>query len=505
MSGRGKVYLVGAGPGDAGLITIKGLKSIQKADVIVYDRLVSRRLLSHAGAECKMIYAGKAPGKHVLNQEEINQTLVEHANKGLVVTRLKGGDPFIFGRGGEEAEALFAAGISFEIVPGVTASIAVPAYAGIPLTHRKKNSSLTIVTGNEDPLKECSKIPWAQLPEMRTLVFMMGLRNLPKITARLVAEGMNPETPVAVVQWGTTPEQKTVQGTVRTIAEIVVQEQIKHPSVVVVGETVDLRQRLKWVEQKPLFGRRILLVQQREYGDDLADIIEELGGEPVIHSTFETAAAPLSHMERVLERIVDGEWLLFTGHYEVRYFCQGLMDMGKDVRSLAGLKIAAVDGTIAEILKGYGVQADLVFSKQASADLVNGMHEHGLVGKRVVIPGNSSAHNPLIADLKIAGVQVEVLTVYQTVTNPNNCGQLRERLQQNKIYGMVLADAMSVRHFVHGFTQEELSNLFNDVVVTCLGTTAASAAVELGIRVDAVVEENITGNWLQAWATSPDK
>ena len=499
MSGKGKVYLVGAGPGDAGLITLKGLKSIQKADVIVYDRLVSRRLLSHAGGECEMIYAGKAPGRHVLNQEEINQTLVEHANKGLVVTRLKGGDPFIFGRGGEEAEALFAAGIPFEIVPGVTASIAVPAYAGIPLTHRKKNSSLTIVTGNEDPLKECSKIPWAQLPEMRTLVFMMGLRNLPKITARLVAEGMNPETPVAVVQWGTTPEQKTVQGTISTIAEIVAQEHIKHPSVIVVGETVDLRQRLKWVEHKPLFGRRILLVQQREYADDLADKIEELGGEPVIYSTFETAAAPLSHIKRVLEQTADGEWLLFTGHYEVRYFCQGLMDLGMDIRSLAGLKIAAVNGAIADILKGYGVRADLVFNKQASADLLNGINEHGLDGKRVIIPGNSAANNPFAADLETAGVQIEELVVYQTAADTSNCGQLMEQLQQNKIFGMLLADAISVKHFGHGFSQDELSSLFYDVVITCSGTAAASAAAELGIRVDAVVEENTAGSLLQAF------
>ncbi|WP_366924633.1 uroporphyrinogen-III C-methyltransferase [Metallumcola ferriviriculae] len=245
----GKVYLVGAGPGDPDLITIKGQRCIKEADVLIYDRLVAPELLNYARPECKMIYAGKSPEKHVMNQIEINGQLLSYARQGLVVTRLKGGDPFVFGRGGEEALALAEKGIPFEVVPGVTAAVAVPAYAGIPLTHRTINSSVAIVTGNEDPQKEKSGIPWAQLAGMETLVIMMGLKNLERISLHLINEGKDPITPVAVIQWGTTSKQRTIVGTLGSIANDVRRVGITHPAVVVIGDTVKLRDQLQWVEE----------------------------------------------------------------------------------------------------------------------------------------------------------------------------------------------------------------------------------------------------------------
>ncbi|MGD8893825.1 MAG: uroporphyrinogen-III C-methyltransferase, partial [Desulfobacterales bacterium] len=262
---KGKVYLVGAGPGDPGLITVKGLECIKNADVLIYDYLASPILLKHAQKHAEILYVGKKGGDHTLSQDEINTLIAEKAQKGLTVTRLKGGDPFIFGRGGEEAEILVKNGIPFEIVPGVTSAIAAPAYAGIPLTHRKFTSTLAFVTGHEDPLKEESSIDWAALAKgIGTLVFLMGVKNLPFITHRLIHHGMDPDTPVALIRWGTTPRQTTVTGTLHTISERAKDAGFKPPAIIVVGHVVKLREMLKWFENRPLMGLRIVVTRARE-------------------------------------------------------------------------------------------------------------------------------------------------------------------------------------------------------------------------------------------------
>ncbi|MDA8213531.1 MAG: uroporphyrinogen-III C-methyltransferase, partial [Clostridia bacterium] len=242
----GLVYLVGAGPGDPKLITVKGLECVKKAEVIVYDRLASPRLLSYARPEAELIYVGKAPDQHTLRQGEINQVLVEKALAGKVVTRLKGGDPFVYGRGGEEAEALIAHNIPFEVVPGISSSVAVPAYAGIPVTHRDFTSSFAVITGNEDPNKGDSSIAWDKISTgIGTLVFLMGMRNLPHIVEKLLENGRQPETPIALIRWGTRPEQQTLVGSLGTIVELAKEAQFKHPVIIIVGDVVKLRDKLK--------------------------------------------------------------------------------------------------------------------------------------------------------------------------------------------------------------------------------------------------------------------
>ena len=275
----GIVYLVGAGPGDPGLITARGVECIRNADVIIYDYLAAPALLQHAGENAEMIYVGKKGGDHTLSQEGINALIVEKAKGNRVVTRLKGGDPFIFGRGGEEAEVLVREGIHFEIVPGVTSAIAAPAYAGIPLTHRQFTSTVAFITGHEDPTKDDSSIDWQSLGGIGTLVFLMGVKNLARIADQLVANGKPAGTPVAVVRWGTTARQETLSGTLEDIAERVRKAGLKAPAIVVVGDVVRLRDDLQWFESRPLLGKRIVVTRARAQASDLTGRLAELGAQ----------------------------------------------------------------------------------------------------------------------------------------------------------------------------------------------------------------------------------
>ena len=277
---KGKVYLIGAGPGDIKLITVKGLECIQKADVIVYDRLANPRLLSYRRADAELIYVGKSPDRHTMTQDEINKVLVEEGLKGKVVARLKGGDPYVFGRGGEEGEELRKAGIEFEEVPGITSAISVPAYAGIPITHRDFTASFTVVTGHEEPGKETSNINWPRLAmDPGTLVFLMGVGNLPQIVENLVANGKDAATPIALIRWGTRPEQRVVTGTLANIVEEVQKAGLKSPAIIIIGQVVTLRDTLRWFEDKPLFGKRVLVTRSREQASVLSEKLENLGAE----------------------------------------------------------------------------------------------------------------------------------------------------------------------------------------------------------------------------------
>ncbi|HEX9910859.1 MAG TPA: uroporphyrinogen-III C-methyltransferase, partial [Desulfatiglandales bacterium] len=291
---KGKVYLVGSGPGDPGLLTLKAKECIEKAHVVIYDYLANRIFLNYARKDAELIYVGKEGGRHTVGQNEINRLIVEKASEGLIVVRLKGGDPFIFGRGGEEAQELVKAGISFEVVPGVTSAIAVPAYAGIPLTHRDFTATVAFVTGHEDPTKETSGISWDKLATgIGTLVFLMGVGNLPKIAASLMEHGRSPETPVAVIRAGTVPGQRTVTGSLGNIGDIAQKEKIKPPAIIVVGDVVGLRKELNWFEERPLFGKKILVTRAREQASDFVARLSELGAECVEFPTIEVIP-PLS-------------------------------------------------------------------------------------------------------------------------------------------------------------------------------------------------------------------
>jgi uroporphyrinogen III methyltransferase/synthase len=279
MKKKGVVYLIGAGPGDPGLFTLKGQRILQQADVIIYDRLVGDTLLNMARSDAEKIYVGKASGRHALSQEQINQLLVEKASQGLIVARLKGGDPFLYGRGGEEAQYVRQHGLDFEVVPGVTSAIAVPAYAGIPVTHRDMTSSFAVITGHEKPGKKESSIRWEHIaPGIGTLVFLMGVENLPFICQNLISHGRDPQTPVALIRWGTLPEQEVLAGTLDNIVDLVREHDFQPPAVIVVGEVVQLRAELSWVENKPLWGKRIVVTRSRAQASQLVDRIVDLGG-----------------------------------------------------------------------------------------------------------------------------------------------------------------------------------------------------------------------------------
>ncbi len=287
---NGIVYLVGAGPGDPGLITLKGKECIERADVVVYDYLAATELLGHAREDAELIYVGKKGGDHTLSQDGINALLVEKACKGLVVTRLKGGDPFIFGRGGEEVEVIIEAGIAFEVVPGVTSAVAAPAYAGIPLTHRKFTSTVAFVTGHEDPQKESSNIDWQALATgIGTLVFFMGVKNLENITRQLMKHGMAPDKPAALIGWGTTPRQMTVTGTLATINAEAAKAGMKPPALIVIGDVVELRERMKWFENRPLLGKRIVVTRARKQASGFLKMLSDAGAECLECPTIKVA------------------------------------------------------------------------------------------------------------------------------------------------------------------------------------------------------------------------
>jgi uroporphyrinogen III methyltransferase/synthase len=343
---KGKVYLVGAGPGDIGLLTVKGLRCLQKAEVVIYDFHLNAQVLNYINHEAEFIYAGKRGGHHTLTQDEINTMLIKKAKEGNTICRLKGGDPFVFGRGGEEAETLSREGIEFEVVPGVSSSIAAPAYAGIPLTHRLFSSSFAVIPGYEDITKEESAIKWSKLATgVGTLVFLMAVKNVALIAQKLIDNGLSPDTPVAIVRWGTRPEQKTIVGTLKNIARILKEKDIKPPAVMVVGEVVRLRESLNWYEKKPMFGHRILVTREHLEG-------------------FEP-------LEDALDSIETYHWLIFTSRNGVRYFLKRFFEKDKDIRDLKGIKICTIGNRTAREIKKYGLKVDLIPERFRAEGLID--------------------------------------------------------------------------------------------------------------------------------------
>ena len=356
---KGKVYLVGAGPGDIGLLTIKGLRCLKKAEVVVYDFHLNAQVLNYINHNAEFIYAGKRGGHHTLTQDEINAILVEKAKEGKNICRLKGGDPFIFGRGGEEAEALSREGIEFEVVPGVSSSVAAPAYAGIPLTHRLVSSSFAVIPGYEDVTKKESTIDWSKISTgVGTLVFLMGVKNIDVITEKLIENGRSPDTPVAVIRWGTRSDQKTVIGTLKNIVEQVKEKHIKPPAVMVVGDVVKLRDSLKWYEKKPMFGYRILVTREHMEGFEL---LEELGAEIIEFPTIEIVPPETyDELDLSIDKINTYNWIIFTSRNGVKYFFKRYFEKNKDIRDLKGIHICAIGIRTAQEIQKYGMKVDLV-------------------------------------------------------------------------------------------------------------------------------------------------
>jgi uroporphyrinogen III methyltransferase/synthase len=415
MTAAGKVYLVGAGPGDPRLITVRAIECLQAADVVLYDALVNERVLDHAPAAAERRLVGKRHGRVTVEQVEIERLLVEHARAGRTVVRLKGGDPFIFGRGGEEAEACMAAGVPFEVVPGVTSAIAVPAYAGIPLTHREHSSAVTFITGQPGPAREGSDHDWQALVRAGgTLVFLMAMLRCRGITAELVAAGMAADTPAAVVRWGTTPRQRTVRGVLADIAERADAAGLRPPVVLVVGEVAALADRIAWYESLPLFGKRIVVTRARHQAGELAAALTEAGAEVVEYPVIEIAEpADPDALTAAYSRVGEYDWLVLTSVNGARRFLEGLLAGGHDIRELAGVRIAAIGPATAGAVREHGLHVAAQPDRYVAEALLEALGE--VRGQRLLLARAAVARELLPDRLRERGAEVDVVATYQTI------------------------------------------------------------------------------------------
>jgi uroporphyrinogen III methyltransferase/synthase len=491
---RGKVYLIGAGPGDPGLLTLKGKRCLEEADVVVYDHLANPRLLRYSRSDAELIFVGKQAGRHTLPQEEIGRLLVEQAKLGKVVARLKGGDPFIFGRGGEEAEDLVAARIPFEVVPGVTAAVAAPAYAGIPLTHRDLTSTVAFITGHEDPTKEATSIAWDKIATgIGTLVFFMGVGQLPEIAAKLVSHGRSPQTPAAVIRWGTRAEQEVVTGTLGDIAEQC--RGMKPPALILVGEVVALREKLRWFEAMPLAGKRILITRAREQASAFAAVLEAAGAEVVEFPTISIVPpeswAPL---DAAIGRLREYQWVIFTSSNGVRFFRDRLQHAGRDVRDLHGITICAIGPATAAALATIGVRADLVPAEFKAEALLEAIRTvpggTDLRGARVLLARAAEAREALPEELMRRGAQVDVVPAYRTVRSAPEAEPVRAMLRDRNIHAVTFTSSSTVKHFLE-LVGAEARDLLRGVVIASIGPITAETAARRGIASD-IVPENYT-------------
>ena len=504
MNKIGKVYLVGAGPGDPGLITVRGKNLLERAEVVVYDYLAGKKLLKHAPASAELIYVGKKGGvEHSHSQEEINQMLVDHARQGKMVVRLKGGDPFIFGRGGEEVQQLHGAGVPFEVVPGVTSATAAATYAGIPITHRDYTASVAFLTGHEDPTKENSGINWEKLATgVGTLVIYMGIKNLPIIVANMIKYGRDPQTPVAVVRWASTPEQRSVVGTLATIAQVVADSGIKPPSLIIIGEVVSLRDTIDWYEKRPLFGKKIIVTRTREQASELVAGLEEYGADCLEYSTINIQ--PVDSYEILddeLERINEYHWILFTSLNGVKYFFERLYGKGLDARHLKGPEIAVVGKSTADLLLKYGVHADLIPSVFTGEGLAESLLDQGVEGRNILIPRALQGREILPETLRGAGAQVTVAPVYQNCPAQGDKEFLRSELEKGGVEMVTFTSSSTVRNFLALLdeeNQDELKKLLAGVKIAAIGPITAKTVTDSGLRVDIQPEQHTIPAMIEA-------
>ncbi len=480
---RGFVSLVGAGPGDPDLLTIGGAARLAEADVVVYDHLANPVLLSHARPGAELIYVGKTTDRHTLTQEQINALLVEQGLAGKRVVRLKGGDPFVFGRGGEEAEDLIAAGIPFEVLPGVTSAIAAPAYAGIPVTHRGVASSFAVITGHEDPSKEGTSIDWAHLATgVDTLVFLMGTGRLREIAQQLVEHGRPASTPAAVIEWGTLPRQRTATGTLATIADAVREAGIEPPAVTVVGEVARLREGLRWFDARPLFGKRVLVTRTRQQASELSRALAAQGAEPVELPTLEIV--PTYDEGELATAIVDLKssaysWVVFTSANAVELFAGRIDAAGLDARAFGRTRIAAIGPGTAEALRKRGLRADLVPDRFVAEGLVDAFSRMVVRGQRVLLPRAEGARELLVDALASMGADVHDLRLYRAQVPAERNSDALRRLRAGEIDVATFASSSAVRNLVDMLGGDVAP--LRDVFIAAIGPVTADAVRAAGL------------------------
>ena len=490
----GKVFLVGAGPGDPRLLTVGAMNCLKQADVVVYDHLADESILAYVPPEAERIYVGKQSNKHTMRQEDINVLLADKADEGKTVVRLKGGDPFVFGRGGEEALVLLACGIPFEVLPGVTSAISVPAYAGIPVTHRGVAVSFAVITGHEDPTKPESHVRWQHLATgVDTLIFLMGVANLPEITKNLMDNGRSADTPAAVIRWGTRTDQETYVTTLGDAAAMVQRDGIRPPAIFIVGEVVRLREQLRWFDRadiRPLLGKHILVTRARAQASALTEKLTALGAAcvetPVIRIV--PPADGYAALDAAIEELHTYHWLIFTSVNGVEHFFARLHHAGRDTRALGYAKVAAIGSATAKALHSYGIDADLVPEEFRAEAVVEALKPILPPRARILLPRAQEARDVLPESLRAHGATVDVTPAYETVPELSGGEELAERLRNGEIDFVTFTSSSTVKNLVH-----QLGNItpLQQVKIACIGPVTAETARSFALEPD-IIAENYT-------------
>ncbi len=501
MSLIGTVYLVGAGPGDAGLLTLRGAELLKRADVVVYDALVNTDLLRLAPSSAEIIYGGKRAKDHAIPQEEMNQLLVKLAKQGKTVVRLKGGDPYLFGRGGEEAEELQAEGVPFEVVPGISSIVAAPNYAGIPITHREHCSSFTVLTGHEDPTKEETSLDWKHLAaDKGTKVVLMGVERIRQITSELVKAGADKETPVAMVRWGTRGNQESIQGTLETIADIVDEKGFKAPAVTVIGGVVGLREKLNWFEKRQFFGKRIVVTRTREQASQLSSQLLELGAEvleiPTIKIVPPIERAALA--DAMLE-IGSYEWIIFTSPNGVTEFFNAFFRVFDDIRSIGGARFLAVGPATAAKLKELHIKVDLMPEKFVTREIVKTFKEYQDVENVRMLLMRAEVANPeLPAELTKMGAIIDDVACYRTVPETEDVSGNAAKLIEGGADWVTFTSSSTVENFHARFDLPKLRQQFPQLRTISIGPETTKAIEALGLKPDIEAKEHTIAGIVEA-------
>jgi uroporphyrinogen III methyltransferase/synthase len=485
----GFVHLVGAGPGDPGLLTVAGLRALERAEVVVHDRLGTEQLLPLCDPGAELLNAGKSPGRQAMTQDEINAALVEHGLRGRRVVRLKGGDPFVFGRGGEEAEALAAAGVEYAVVPGITSAIAAPAYAGIPVTHRGVATSFTVVTGHEDPTKASEQTDWAALARVPgTLVILMGMGRLGGIADALIAGGRSPDEPVGVVQWGTTPRQRRLVATLSTVAARVVEEGLGSPAVVVVGPVASLAGTIGWLERRPLMGRTVVVTRARAQASELSDRLRALGAAVVELPVIRIAPIVASPgIDAALDALGDYRLVVLTSVNGVDALFARLAERGGDARSLSPRStVVAIGPATAERLAAHGVTADLIPERFVAEGILDALAAHELEGERVLVARARGSRPELVDGLRARGAVVDEVELYEAVSEPADPDALAAAIAADHL---TFTASSTVRSFMALLGPGDREALRAGPRVVSIGPITSDTARSEGLEVHAEAAE----------------
>lgn len=508
MTKKGKVYLIGAGPGDADLITVKGLEYLKIADVVVYDYLTNEELLKHCKADTEKIYAGKKASEHTLSQTEINELLVEKARQGLIVVRLKGGDPFIFGRGSEEAMELKNNNVEFEIIPGITAGIAAPSYAGIPITHRGYASSIAFITGHEDPSKIESDINWDKIATgIGTLVFYMGVANLAIIVSKLKEFGRTGNTPVALIRWGTRCFQQTITGDLDTIVKIAEENNFQPPAIIVVGEVVRLREKLKWFDIKPLFGKRIIVTRSRKQSSDLCKSLKNLGADVIEFPTIDIIPVKNFNMlDDSINNIGTFSWIIFTSVNGVEIFFKRLFESNYDSRILKNIKVAVIGTETGKALKQYGIIPDLIpatFTSEGTVEAFRHIKDE-VKEKKILLPCSAIARDIIPSELEKLGAIVKIVPIYENVI-PEYSEENINSYFEHEFHLVTFTSSSTVLNLIEIFKKHKKEHLISTIKGASIGPVTTNTAKNNGINI--VVEaktqtiEGLTSSIIEYFST----